>query len=381
VTPQVAVWLRPRASLSGTFSFNRDPNARDPVRDLADTAGPFHVPVAFSNGRHADLGMQFDAHRFGQRIFGDSAAVTKLLGHVTNVDVSYGRSQTSSYNRTGFLPSLTYQLALAYFDNFKSQGGLLASSAADNWNLNAAGNLLLILGLRVSANYRETNGLTWILRTDQQVPLRTGTREWPSGSVSWTVSPARTVLGRLLTSLSAQLTYHEQRSTSEQLGFTTVAATTALTETVDRFVRPTLSVTWRQGISTSFDATRIRSDQVNAGNVFRTERNQTSGNLGFAFRPPAKLIRLKNAIRATVHYTASTNTTCLQTPGQAVCVPYVDSRQTQSQLTLDTDLPRTLSAGFQMAYLVNDERQINRKTSQLVITAFVEFHSSVGQIQ
>jgi len=30
---------------------------------------------------------------------------------------------------------------------------------------------------------------------------------------------------------------------------------------------------------------------------------------------------------------------------------------------------------------VNDERQANRKTSQLVITAFVELHTSVGQIQ
>jgi len=44
-------------------------------------------------------------------------------------------------------------------------------------------------------------------------------------------------------------------------------------------------------------------------------------------------------------------------------------------------LPPTLSAGFQMAYLVNEERQANRKTSQLVITAFVELHTSVGRIQ
>ena len=52
-----------------------------------------------------------------------------------------------------------------------------------------------------------------------------------------------------------------------------------------------------------------------------------------------------------------------------------------AQLTMDTDFPPTLSAGLQMAYLVNEERQINRKTAQLVITAFVQLNTSVGQIR
>ena len=146
-------------------------------------------------------------------------------------------------------------------------------------------------------------------------------------------------------------------------------------------VRPAVALTWRWGVSTSVDASRTRSDQLNAGSLFHTQRNQQSANLAFAFHPPPQLVRLKNPIRATARYTVSDITTCLQAAGQTSCVPFVDSRQTQSQLTLDTDFPPTLSAGFQMAYLVNDERQANRKTSQLVITAFVELHTSVGQIR
>ncbi|HEX4600458.1 MAG TPA: cell surface protein SprA [Gemmatimonadales bacterium] len=381
VTPQLTTWLRPRATLSGTFAFNRDPNGRDPVRDIGDTAGAFHVPAAFSNGRHADLGLQLDARALGRSVFGDSSAATKLLARLTNVDVSYGRSQTSTFNRAGFLPGPEYQLALGSFDTFKSYAGLLAGSAADNWYWNAAGNVLVAWGLRVSANYRETDGYAWILRTAQQVPLRTGTREWPSTVVSWTISPANSVVGRVLTSVSAQFAYREQRTSSEQLGFGTESSGSTVTETIDRMLRPTLALTWRHGVSTSFDATRTRSDQLNAGNRFHTERAQQGANLAFAFRPPAKLLRLKGEIRTTVHYAASDNTACLQTPGQALCVPYVDSRQTQTQVTLNTDFPRSLSAGLQMAYLVNDERQANRKTSQLVITAFVELHTSVGQIR
>jgi hypothetical protein len=48
---------------------------------------------------------------------------------------------------------------------------------------------------------------------------------------------------------------------------------------------------------------------------------------------------------------------------------------------MDTDFPPSLSAGFQMAYVVNEERQFNTKTAQLVITAFVQLTTSVGQLR
>ena len=380
VTPQIGAWLRPRAALVTVFSFNRDPNGRDPVRDVGDTAGGFHIPAAFANSRRVDLGVQLDPQRFGQRAFGDSATVTRLLRRLTNIDVSYSRAQVSTYNRSPFLPSLSYQLALGGFSGFRQQAGLLAGSASDNWNLNAAGNLVLLPGMRASLNYRETEGVTWALRTDQQVPIRTSSREWPSGTFSWSFAPPRSTLGRVLASVNAQLAYRTAHTLAEQLGFSDVAGG-AVTETTERTVRPLLALTWRQGISTSFDASTGTSDRLSSGNLFHTERDQQSGSLGFAFKPPAAILKLKNDVRTTARYSRAVNTVCLQLAGQTTCVPYVDSRQTQMQLSLDTDLPPTLSAGFQMAYLVNEERQANRKTSQLVITAFVELHTSVGRIQ
>ena len=97
--------------------------------------------------------------------------------------------------------------------------------------------------------------------------------------------------------------------------------------------------------------------------------------------PPAGVARFKNVIRTSARYVSSQNLVCLQAAGQETCVPYVDSRQSQTQLTLDTDFPPSLSAGLQMAYLVNDERQSSHKTAQLVITAFVNLSTSVGQIR
>ncbi len=380
VTPQLTAWLRPRANFASSFSFNRDPNGRNPVRELADTAGAFRVPAAFANSRRMDLGLQFDARRFGQQVFGDSAGVTKLLGRLTNIDVSYGRGRTSSFNQAPFIPSLGYQLALG---GFRRHGGILAGSASDNWNVNAAGNVVFVLGMRINLNYRRTGGVAWVRRADQQTPLRTGSREWPSATVTWNYTPSPSALRRVLTSLAAQLGYREQQTFSEQLAFAGGPSEggASFTRGTERSVRPALAVTWRRGITTSFDVSRTSSDQLNAGNLFHTARHQQAAGLAFVFRPPAKLIRLKNDIRATARYSVTDNTACLRSAGQAQCVSYVDSRQTQTQLTLDTDLPPTLSAGFQMANLVNDERQANRRTSQLVITAFVELHTSVGQIR
>jgi hypothetical protein len=187
-------------------------------------------------------------------------------------------------------------------------------------------------------------------------------------------------VGRVIRGFTARFTYRRRETTSAQFVFSE-AGGSASTQTTERNVSPSISVTWPAGVLTSFDLTEITSDAINAGNLFRTTRKQAGGGLNFQFRPPARIARLKNMIRATAHYTTSRNAVCLQTIGQATCVPYVDSRQTQTQVTFDTDFPPSLSAGFQMGYVVNDERQTNHKTAQLVITAFVNLSTSVGQIR
>src|SRR5439155_328470 len=125
-TPQVGAWLRPRAAVVTSFSYTRDPNGRTPVRDIGDTAGGFHLPAAFSNQRRLDLAVGVDPRRLGGKLFGDSAALARLLGRLSNLDLSYGRTLLSSYDRVPGSPSLGYQFALGRFDDFKTQSGLVA---------------------------------------------------------------------------------------------------------------------------------------------------------------------------------------------------------------------------------------------------------------
>src|SRR5207247_1541898 len=170
----------------------------------------------------------------------------------------------------------------------RSQSGRLALAATDNSSLNAGANAALPEGMRVNMNYRRTRGITWALRLDQQVPIRSASTEWPSANLSWSVSPGTTALGRVLTSLSAQLGYRKVATASDQPSFLGAEAPAATSSGSERSIRPALALTWRHGVSTAFDASYATSDQVSAGNAFHTERSQQSASLAFVFRPPAR---------------------------------------------------------------------------------------------
>ena len=380
LSPRVGTWIRPRASVGSSFAFTRDPNAREPRRAEGDTAGPFRVPAAFSNARRFETGAQLDTRRLAQAVFGDSSGAARWLGHITGLDVTYSAQQGSVFSRATDTPNAGYQLALGGFDAFRQVDGQLATSATQTTSLSTGGVAVLPLGLRANATYRLTRGIIWTLRAEEQVPIRSRTQEWPNGTISWSFSP-RQFVGRLLSNVNARLGYRRAESINEQPTFgVAIPGGVAVNSTIDRVLTPSASVTWAGGVFTTFDMSRTTSDRFSAGNLFRTVRDAHNTTVTFSFRPPTKG-RWRSNIRTTAGYSVAANTTCLRRAGQDVCVPYVDSKQTQAQLTMDTDLPTNMSAGLQMAYVLNEERQTNRKISQFVITAFVQLSTSVGQIR
>ncbi|PYO35278.1 MAG: hypothetical protein DMD74_08000 [Gemmatimonadetes bacterium] len=383
ITPPATGWLRPRLALTTAFSLSRDPNARSPARTIGDTAGEFRLPTAFSKLQRLEAGSRIDPRRLGQVLFGDSARAGHWLARITGVDLAFSRTRQSRFGRVGSAPGLGDQVPWGGLDGFRRAAGVLASSASELSSASAATGAVLPLGLRANVTYQQTRGVTWVLRGTEQVPLRTRSTEWPSGNVSWAFAPPRRWVGGLLQNLSAQLSLRRRQSAADQASFgaTAGAGEGVLTSGTDRTLAPSVSLVWAHGVLTSFDASTNKSDQLTAGNLFHSTRSEQNASVAFAFRPPASLVRLKTDIRTTARWSVASGKTCLQSPSSPTCVAYVDSRHTQAQLTMDTDFPPTMSAGLQMAYLVNEERQINRKTAQLVITAFVQLNTSVGQIR
>ena len=377
LTPRVGVWIRPRFSAVSGFNFTRDPNARQPIRTEGDSAGEFRVPAAFNNTRRFDLGAQFDVGRFVRAIFGDSAGLGLWLARIAPIDVSYGLQRGSSYNLATDLPGLGYRLGLGGIDVFRSVNGQLATSAIQNNVFTAGGGISPGLGLRVTATYRQTSNVAWTLRSGEQVPLRAQIRDWPSGQIAWSVTPPKQNIGRFIPRIVAQMTYRKSQTSNEQPTFQ--VGSSVITRTTDEALNPSLSLTLPGNVLLTTDWARSYGDRLAAGSLFHSERGALNTSLTFSFRPPGG--RLRNVIRTTAGYNLLANTTCLQGAGQGTCVPMVDSRQAQAQLTMDTDLPSNMGAGLQMAYVLNEERQTNRKISQFVITAFVQLSASVGQLR
>ena len=383
VAPNLVRWARPRMQLTSTFSLTRDPNARQLVRDVGDSAGAFRLPTAFSSSRRSELGLQVDPARFGQAAFADSGWLARALARLTQVDVTVARTINSSFSRSPLAPALGFQLGLGDLDRFRREGDVLATSASQNTNLAGQTALLLPAGLRINATYQRAQTETWVLRGAVQTPIRTSSLDWPAFTGAWTASLPRTGPGRILTSFTAQLGYRRRDTESRQVAFGggEAAGGGTRSSSTDRSVAPSLSLTWVGGVSTSYDASTSRSEVINAGNVFRTNRSAQNANVNVSFRAPRGLVRLRAPVRGSLRYATNRSLVCLQAAGQATCVPYADSRRAQAELTLDTDVPPNISAGFQMAYVLNEERQANRKNAQLVLTVFVSLTTSVGQVR
>src|SRR5215471_3191245 len=263
LTPELMTWLRPRLSFQTAFSLIRDPNGRQPTRDVGDSAGGFHLPTSYSNSQRAEIGTQVDLGQLGNGLFGDSAGVTRWLRQVTLVDIAYNRDRTSTFTGVPATPSLAYQFALVGYGGFLSQGGALATSATNLGTTRATATVALPFGFRLTGLYQETNGQTLVLRLAELVPIRNRTREWPSGTLSWTFTPPRSSLGRILSGLTAQLSVRDHTLLNSQASLSeAIFAGTTETRSTDRSVSPSVTASWVQGVLTTFDATHFVSEQL-----------------------------------------------------------------------------------------------------------------------
>jgi hypothetical protein len=380
VTPVFTSWLRPRFSMSTNFTFNRDPNQRVPVREIGDTAGAFRTPETIGNSRRTEVGATFSLARLIGGAVGDSSVFARIFHGVQPVDLSYARDLRSTFDRAPFDPSLHYQLAFGWAGSFRSRNGLLASSAADLTTISAGGGIQLPLGLMVRLTFRDQEAFTWSLRASQneQTEVITRSREWPSGSVAWTLSP-RGAIRNVLSIINAGARYAVTTSENVQPGLAGGEGSTA--ETRSRALAPTVTLTWRGGIVTSLQYGTARSDAITSGNTSRRDQEDWNASVNFAFRMPRSLLRLRNEIRATLTYTTSTVAVCLIQAGTDECAPVSDSYRSAIDARLDTGLSSQVRGGASFSYVITAQRHLSREFSQMVFSVFAEIFLVSGQLR
>ena len=377
VSPAVGRWLRPRATFSSSFAFNRDPGGGLPLRLGEDSSGAFVAPHSLANSRRRELSATADLGILLRGVVGDSGVLGRLARAIQPADFGFTREFRSSFDRARFFPDFRYQLALGGLDEFRGRDGMLATGSADSRTRTAAGGLELPLGLRLRGTYQDLETINWIRRGEGQAELRQTSREWPSGTLAWLYSP-RWALSRVITTVTSQARYRRAITTTTQPTF---GSGLARTENRSTTVSPALTLTWVGGVLTGLQYGNTTSRIVTSGNVTSSEREDWSGNVSFAFRAPSWFFRLRNPLRSSMAFSMSDLAVCLVRAGSNECTPISDSRRKQADVRLDTGFSATITGGASFGYVLTEQRHTATKFSQVIFTVFAEINFSAGQVR
>jgi hypothetical protein len=386
VAPVIASWLRPRFSWATSYTFDRNPNRQDPVREEGDTTGAYRVPESLLNARQQEIGASVDLARLAQGIGGDSGFVTRLFRGFLPADLSYRTDLQSGYDRAPFDADLRYRLGFGGTDDFRYQNGIPATSASRSTTTVVSGGVRLPLSLQVRLTYRDLATTAWQRRGDEQTEVVLTSREWPSLNVTWGYAPPSSIR-KVLTSVTAQGQYRVQETArvlplfgeaSEETG---QAGQAARTENNTRLLSPSLTLGWWAGITTTGRFTLSHTEGITSGNVTESDRREWGATLNFAFRPPERLVRLPNRIQTSLAYSTSFLGVCIVRTGSAECRTVSDSRRNQVDFRMDTGFSAMLRGGLSFSYIQSDQRHLSQRLRQYVFTIFGDITLRAGRLR
>ncbi|HWA59511.1 MAG TPA: hypothetical protein VG692_19810, partial [Gemmatimonadales bacterium] len=91
-----------------------------------------------------------------------------------------------------------------------------------------------------------------------------------------------------------------------------------------------------------------------------------------AFNLPASVSRIRRTIRSQLSGVISRGTSCFLRRDASDCLTISDTRRTEARASFDSDLANILTGGLSFSYSLNEARHLDRKFSQIVITASLE---------
>ncbi len=378
--PPLASWLRPRFSYGSSFTLTRDPNAARPERGDGDTTGPFRLPTTFGNAATIDLAASVDIPRALRTLLGDSSALRRALDRVTQLDVARTIDRRSQFDRPGFDPASSYMFGLGGLGAFTSQNGRLANAASESEQDRLNMMFRLPLNVQLTGTYAQRVGSSWFLRGDLQQFQRTTDTDWPNLSARWLWTPHAGLIRSVINSISASAGWQLRSTVSAVPSLD--ASTGGISAVQETRSRPfSLSVSWAPQVTTGLAHTSEHSRTDQSGNVTLGDRTSTSADVSFTFRTPQDILPLKSPVRTAMRWSQSGNAICIDRAGGAGCTPIADSRRTEYNLTMDTDMPPSVTAGLAASYVITDERQLDRKFAQLSLTASVRVFFSAGELR
>lgn len=186
--------------------------------------------------------------------------------------------------------------------------------------------------------------------------------------------------------MTAQAQYRELNASRTQPSALSVGAgeepgSAAGTENNSKSMSPSLTLSWIGGLVTTGRYSLAHGEGVTSGNVTQSDREEWSGTVSFAFRPPTSLVTLRQRIQTSISFNSSLLAVCLLRRGSDDCRTVSDSRRQQFDIRMDTGFSTSLRAGLSFSYVVSDQRSTSQKLTQTVFTIFGDLTLRAGQVR
>ena len=359
ITPRLTSWLRFRFNTSSSFVLSRSLTSRSPIQEFGDS-GAYILPQTLNNLRVREFGISLDPSRGFRQLVKDSGAAGRALRGLRVLDVVYRNSRGSTYDLATFNPDLGYMLARGSMSGFLVQDGDSALGAIEQSSVTVGGGADLPYGITAGLQYTNSNIDRYARASNGYLLSEITQKEWPIIQARWTQTIKQGPLS--VVSLATNIRQRSGQTVLPSATTNAVSLNQTSTWTND------LQLAFRGGVSMTLGYGVSSNERQSNGTTTLGDGQDLSANLIYLFRLPGNISGSRKQVRVSVNALSSKATSCLDLPTATECVGISDVRRKTLRAGVDTDLLTILTGGFQAAYVLNDVRQLNRKTEQLTLS-------------
>jgi cell surface protein SprA len=379
-TPKLKGWLRPRFDFSTGYAMLRDPNTTQ-LLHAGDSTAVLRLPARLNALQSLNTGAALDLVRVASAWTSDSVVLRKLRNTLLPVDFNYSRTLNSAFDGTPYTPGLGYQLGLSGTAGFLVEHGLLASSAGSNAAMTLTTGLKLPYGMTLSARMQHLSTRNWMSGTDtSQTSIDGEQLTLPDLTLRAMYHPK--VLQQYITSFTASVRYvlTDQRSAAPAVS--ALIPADVRTSRVQSYPVGA-SIVWNDagGLTTGVSiGPTFRVDSV-PGSVTSSHSEDFSADASRSFKLPVDW-QMKSALRVRLGFQ---QTTALSDVSNGLAVGLqsrlADNGRQAITLNADTDIADNLTFSLQTAQIVTFDNTLNRKLTQIVLSAVLQIKFYAGEMR
>ena len=387
--PTLAIWLRPRMDFTSSFTLNKDPNARALLR-AQDSTGAYRLPKRLGAAQTLSAGTTFDVGRLLTSRTGEKTLAHRVGRIFAPIDVSWQQSLTSNYDNTAFIPGWGYQAGLGGIDAFRGLDAQLATTAGRLRRATATGSLNLPFSLTLQSRLENGTTETWTRRTlDGFQAVITSTQVVkPDYSLRWSWRPTR--FRKVITMLNVNGRYlvSEQSTVipNETGGLADRSRITARSQPLSG------AITWAflGGLTTNASIDRTHREEQRPGAFTTGETARMAFDVARRFKVPPRFSKRNASVRTALSYQQEASQTIVQgtsfTNAAGEVVPTASSVLTDNgrrafNFNADTDLSELVTFSLTGSRVVNFDRNYNRQTSNLIVSAVLQLRFFAGDLR